>query len=163
MSFFQDFIEGIARGVSSALTDNRAFPGNSESGRIERLCRELGWAVDERVGEAIRLHFKDTHGSTRLVSIGDGDGDLVLFIASSLVSFRDPPDELMGYVLARSAQTPFGGWTVTDADNGTVVFVFLYRALGGGLTAPALRSICEAMVGETAEFDAKLRGAGFLR
>ena len=62
MNFIRDFFGGVVDGlVNGAANHLRAAPTNgrtSDHGRIERLCGELGWAVDEREGNVIR-HNED--------------------------------------------------------------------------------------------------------
>src|SRR5438105_1557733 len=114
MGFFHDFVEGFTNGLQS-LVANGSSRGQ---GRIEQLCRECGWAVDERDAEAIRLHFNGPHGEIRKVSIYSGDADLVQFMVSSMALVQAVPQQVMEYLLMRPVHLRFGSWIVSRADDG---------------------------------------------
>ena len=149
------FIEGLVNGFVQAVG----------GGRIERLCSELGWSIDERDGDQITLRFKDKITGTRDVMIGAGDDSLVLFMVfSTAVMPRDEvPDELVGYLLNRNTELGLGAWQASIDKKGNAFLGIKYAALGNGLTAGALKYICQTMVEEATEFDGRMKRAGLLR
>ena len=170
MGIWRDLFEGFTDGVITATVyqaQTRSYSnGACERGRIERLCRELGWAVDERDGNDILLHFSNSGGGIRKVRIAAGDEELVLFSAFSfaLIPAANVSTDLMGYLLTRNfSGGAVGAWGVYVADDANVLFLNTYQALGAGLDAPALKFICESLVKEAAAFDGKLRESGLLR
>jgi hypothetical protein len=64
MGLFKEAIEGFANGFVSAgverlrITDGRGGAARGLA-RVDQLCDELGWAVNERQADGILLHFKD--------------------------------------------------------------------------------------------------------
>ncbi len=162
MGLFSDMAEGFFDGFLRSVAEN-GLPrlGGQARGRIDRLCGELGWAVDERGDDFVRLHFRDATGGLRVVSVCQGDGALVRFIASSNASLRSVPPRLAEYLVTRHADLPFGAWTVTR-QNDAAAFALVYNALGGGLTADTFKAVCEALVREAVDFDGRLRGAGLV-
>jgi hypothetical protein len=149
------FIEGFVNGFARAAT----------RGRIERLCSELGWEIDERDGDRISLNFKCPVVGTRSVNIAGGDDPLVLFAVYSLTIFdsRRVPDKAMSFALWQSSESAMGKWQVTLADDDKLLFVLSYTALGAGLDAAALKYICSKMAGAASDFDAKMQREGYLR
>ena len=70
MSFLNEFVDGVASDVLSAVTERLSYTAASKL--IETCCQELGWAIDERPSPGrIALHFNDrvTRIRTVLVSI----------------------------------------------------------------------------------------------
>src|SRR5712691_3957503 len=118
MGFFQDFVEGFTNGVQSMLANGSSR--GQEHGRIERLCREIGWTVNERDAEVIRLHFNGPHGEIRKVSIRSGDADVALFMVFSMAFVRTVPQPVMEYLLMRPIDLRFGSWIVSCDDDGDV-------------------------------------------
>ncbi len=171
MQFVRDFFRGVVDGLVNGSTNHfQAAPTNGTAnggGRIERLCRELGWTVDEQEGNVIRLHFNSSDGEMRKVRITNGDNSLVGFFVPSgavLSGDRVPPD-LMGYLLHRNLNDGgIGMWgmMVNEDEDENVTFINYYMALGDGLDAEALKYICESLTNEAADFDGKLRKAGLL-
>jgi hypothetical protein len=170
MNFMRDFFSGVVDGlVNGAANQMRSAPGGgraSDRGRIERLCRELGWSVDERDGNAILLHFRAPDGEMRKVRISGGDNSMVGFITHShavLSADRVPPD-LLGYLLRRNLEdSGMGTWSITvDDDDNDVTFHLFYTALGAGLDAQTFEYICESLSSEASHLDDKLRRAGLL-
>jgi hypothetical protein len=152
MNFIRDLFGGVVDGlVNGAANHRRAAPTNgsaSDHGRIERLCRELGWPVDEREGNVIRLHFNASDGETRKVRISGGES---------------VPADLLAYLLRRNLDDGgLGMWGIMVNDDDDVTFLNYYMALGDGLDAEALKYICESLTSEAADFDDKLRQAGLL-
>jgi hypothetical protein len=137
-------------------------------GRIERLCRELGWSVDEREGNKIRLHFNIAGGGIRKISIVNGDECLITFLAHSSAVFAadDISPKLLAYMLCRNLEGgEIGAWGINIDRNTRSLCSFhvIYRALGDGLNAAALQYICKSLCEETGDFEDKLRQAGLLR
>jgi Putative bacterial sensory transduction regulator len=168
MNFIRDFFGGVVDGLVNGAANMRAAPSNgsaSDHRRIERLCRELGWPVDEREGNVIRLHFNSSDGEVRKVRITGGDKSLVsFFVASDAVLPADRvPADLLGYLLRRNVgDSGIGMWGIMVDDDDDVTFLNYYMALGDGLDAEALKYICESLTSEAADFDDKLRQAGLL-
>jgi hypothetical protein len=173
MSIFSDFIDGIDS-LGNFFAGNGNGNGNGHGaaggdragrGRIERLCRQLKWEVDERDGDAIILHFDHREVGRRSVRILGGDEDLVLFAAYShaFPPADRVPHEVLGYLLGQTKQASVGGWCADVDKDGDAIFCLLYRALGDGLNHPAsLKFICEGMIRQVIAFDAKMRAAGLL-
>jgi hypothetical protein len=165
MSFIRDFFGGFAERIVNGAA-NRALNGRGgDRGRIERLCHELGWSVDERDGNAIRLHFNGPDGERRKVRISSGDKSIVGFYAHSdaVLPVHSVPPDLLAYLLRRNLDdSGIGMWGIIVHDDDDVTFHLCYMALGDGLDAEALKYICESLIGEAADFDAKLRQAGLL-
>jgi hypothetical protein len=169
MNFIRDFFGGVVDGlVNGAANHRRAAPTNgsaSDHGRIERLCRELGWPVDEREGNVIRLHFNASDGEVRKVRITGGDQSLVGFFVPSdaVLPVESVPADLLAYLLRRNLDDGgMGMWGIMVGDDEDVTFLNYYMALGDGLDAEALKYICESLTSEAADFDDKLRQAGLL-
>jgi hypothetical protein len=167
MNFIRDFFGGVVDGLVNGAA-NHARSGNgrsSDHGRIERLCRELGWPVDEREGNVIRLHFKASDGEMRKVRITNGDKSLVGFFVPSdaVLPVESVPADLLAYLLRRNLDDGgMGMWGIMVNEDDDVTFLNYYMALGDGLDAEALKYICESLTSEAADFDDKLRQAGLL-
>jgi hypothetical protein len=161
MGIFNDIIDGI----DSFLSNGTADGNRTERGRIERLCRQLGWSLDGREGDTLILRFNHRTQGACDVRVTGGDSALVMFLASSRAAVwgQQVPEEVLGYLLLQNAKAGTGGWVILAGDDDTVSFHMLYRALGAGLDAPALKFICEGMAGEVFAFDDKMRRAGLLR
>ena len=96
MRLFKDMAEGFANGFMSATVDSlrAGHPlGQSSTGPslVERFCRELGWTVDERQGDAILLHFNDPIVGVRKVAITGGEKLMSLRVWRR-VNYERPPD-----------------------------------------------------------------------
>lgn len=158
MGFFVELADGIANGFRASASQDH------ERGRIERFCRELGWAVDEREGDVIRLHFKDSVAGTRKVFVTGGDSPVVLLAAYSfaILPAARVPAEVTSYLLARNVEIPFGSWQGDRDDDDDVVFGVRYVAIGRGLTAESFKFICEGLVREAMAFDERMCRAGLL-
>ena len=163
MGLLSSMIEGFTNGYAQA----RGSRGSSgeEPGRIDRLCRELGWSIDEREGETVKLFFKDPLVGRRIVMIHSGDDVLVLFVVYShaFVPAEKVPNSVAWHLLGRNNVVAMGKWSADEAKDGDAVFALTYTALGEGLTAAALKYICQKMLGEAGEFDQKMQAAGMLR
>src|SRR5690348_15613114 len=110
MSLWRDFFEGVTEGVITVVSQRR-FSSNGQSYvRIDRLCRDLGWPVDERNGNVMHLHFGNS--PVRKVCIVEGD-DLITFSAHAFPAI--PPQnvsgEIMAYLLRRNlGESGMGNW-----------------------------------------------------
>jgi hypothetical protein len=167
MGIMRDFLDGFREGFANG-TGNRAMSDNGTAnthGHIEWLCRELGWTVDERDGNAIRLHFNSSNGGVRKVRISDGDKSLVGFTAHSdaVLSVDRVPPDLLGFLLRRNLDdSGIGMWGIAIDDDDDVTFHLYYTALGDGLDAQTLKYICKSLSSEASYLDDKLRRAGLL-
>jgi len=168
MGLFRDVAEGFANGFMSATVDSlrAGLPqGQSSMGPylVERFCRELGWPVDERQGDAILLHFNDPVGGVRKIAITCGDKlmSLRVWSASTMIA-RQIPGEIMGYLLLRNWELALSAWHVFDAGNGNAAFALASNLLMAGMDAPVFKYACETMVKEANAFDVKMRAAGLL-
>jgi Putative bacterial sensory transduction regulator len=166
---FREIVEGFASGFMEGAAHRLvASVGTSSngrsSGRIARLCAEIGWEVDEQEGGTIRLHFKDPLVGLRKVVINNGDRGLVNFIVMShaVNKATDVPDQVAGHLLVRNWELLIGTWEATVDEDGDALFCVAYTALGAGLDAEALKYICETMVNEALQFDRKMQAAGLL-
>lgn len=150
---FADAMVGIAKAVN-------AMNGR---GRIERLCRELGWPVDERDNERIKLYFKDPVTGRRPVFIRNGDGPLVRFSAQSVTEIpcAEFPEQILGHLLLQNTGRCIAKWQFMNVD-GVAALGVCYVALGDGLTPAALKAICEELIDEVSDFDGRMKKAGLL-
>ena len=165
MGFMRDFFGGFIEGIVGAPAARAGSGNGSQRGRIERLCHELGWSVDEREGNSIGLYFNSSDGEMRKVRISNGGKSIVGFYAHSdviLPAHRVPPN-LPGYLLRRNLEdSGIGMWGISVDDDDEVTFHLCYMALGEGLNAETLKYICESLANEAADFDGKLRDAGLI-
>jgi hypothetical protein len=159
MSFFAELTTGIIEGIRGGLSEER------ERGRIERLCRELGWSVDEQDGQKIALHFKDPLAGIRKVYISHGDEELVLLAVYSfaILPASSVPPEVCSHLLSRNSELSLGAWQAARDRDGDVLFNLRYVASGRGLYAALLKYACEGLVREAASFDQRMSQAGLLR
>ena len=135
-------------------------------GRIERLCQQLGWNVDDKKGERITLNFNCPVIGRRPVFILHGDHELVLFAAYSTAIFdsSNVPDVATSFALFQSSQSEVGKWEVSFGDeNNELFFRLVYNALGAGLNAAALKFICSGMGKIASDFDARMKREGYLQ
>jgi hypothetical protein len=164
MNLFKDFVEGVASGFVSAVAERS--PGNSACDVVTACCRQLGWSIDEHLNaNQIQLHFKDPLIGIRkvLVSVGD-HGTLVGFQVSSAATIPAAKVQasILGYLLARNEDL-LSAWRMSVDDSDDVNFRLNYVAIASGLDHGIFRMLCESMVKEAYEFDAKLNAAGLLR
>lgn len=151
MSRFREFARGVARAT-----------GNS---RLDRLCRENGWNIDERRGKAIILHFNGDQITPQrsIIAVYD-DGDPAMTISGICrAEFRahNTPDDLLGALLVRNSGVAFGAWTAS-VDDGEVTLTLQYRALASAVDAALFRVICTLIIKEVAEVEAHLHRRGLL-
>ena len=141
------------------------FNGVSGRGRIQRLCAELEWLVDEEDGDKITLYFKSKIAQKRNLFIRGGDEALVRFYAFSylILPVNEVPEQFPAFVLKRNAELRIGKWEAMVDNEDDLILSLEYWALGDGLTADALQLIASSLMSEADEFDAKMRKAGLLR
>ena len=170
MSVFWNAVESFARGCLQAAGREAALSYGSgrddnERGRIERLCRQLGWAIDEYLGNTIVLHFSDSLGTVRKVYIHAGDEALVTITVYSfaIMAAREVPQEIIGYLLRANSEVAIGAWQVAIDEDEDALFRVVYRALGAGLTGESFQFICQSMIGEAVSFDKRMHAARLLR
>jgi hypothetical protein len=169
MGLFRDAVEVFAAGFAMAATDNLRngrLLGHSwhGAGRIDRLCQEIGWGVDERTSDGVALYFNDPLVRIRKVMATEGDR-LVLFqtFSAAVIPAARLPVQVLGYLLSRNTELATCAWQASVNDNnGNLAFALAYCALVEGLDAYAFKNICEVMVKEAYEFDAKMKAAGLL-
>src|SRR5438067_7716273 len=110
-------VQALVANVANGLAQANGFPQSNgrQRGRILRLCRDLGWLVDEEDGQTISLHFTDREamGGIRKVCIALGDTELPVFFSLShaIIPARQA-EEVAAYLLARCHQMELGGWAV---------------------------------------------------
>jgi len=135
----------------------------SRRGRIERLCAELGWSIDERDGDTLGFRFKCPASGQRMVYVGSGDEILVLMLVNSHVIFdpRRVPDEVSHFALFQNSKSLLGKWEPRITGDGMRLMLG-YTALGDGLTADLFQRICEDMVKTASTFDDQMRERGWV-
>ncbi len=164
MSFLNEFVEGVASDVFSAVSERLSYTAASKL--IETCCQELGWAIDERPSAGrVALHFNDPVTRIRkvLVSIVEG-GSMVSFTVASAVTMpaKEIPANVLGYLLERNSAR-LVAWHVSVGDDGSAVFGINYRALTPGLNPGVFRMLCQMLLQEASEFDDRMRKAGVLQ
>jgi hypothetical protein len=164
MKLFWDFLEGVASGFVSAGSEKT--PANPAGEVVETCCQQLGWAIDERPNaHEMFLHFKDPLIRVRKVLVCfDDEGFYVAFTAFSAVCVpaQQVPIEALGYLLKRNGKS-FVNWEMCIGDGGDIGFALNYFALASGLRPAAFKLICDTMLKEVHEFDARMDKAGLLR
>jgi hypothetical protein len=168
MGLFKDVAEGFANGFLSATVDSlRAGQPQSQSATApalaERFCQQLGWAVDERQGEVILLHFRDPVVGIRKVAITGGNMMMTFRVwSTATMSARQVPAEIMGHLLVRNWELALSAWHLFDAGNGNAAFALASNMLVAGMDASVFKHVCETMVKEANAFDLKMKAAGLL-
>jgi hypothetical protein len=164
MNGFWDFLEGVASGLVSAVSEGTPVSPAGEV--VETCCEELGWAIDERPNaHEMCLHFKDPIVGIRKVLVCFGDREVFVgftVFSAVCVPAQQVPLNALGYLLKRNGQ-PFVGWQMCVGNNGDVGFAVNYFALAAGLRPEVFKLICETLIQEVHEFDAKMDKAGLLR
>jgi hypothetical protein len=158
-----DFLEGVASDFVSAVFEST--PDNPAGDLVETCCQQLGWSIDERPSaRKMCLHFTDPLIRIRKLLVGiDDRGIYVGFtvFSAACVPPWQVPLEALGYLLERNGN-PFVGWQMCIADDGNVGFTVNYLALAAGLRPEIFKLLCETMINEAHEFDAKMDKAGLL-
>jgi hypothetical protein len=168
MGLFMNALEGLVDSLARTAVDHLGVMlGNGGSSKttlgIERLCKEIGWKVGEREGNTIFLYFNDPIVRTRKVIICGGDtGKLTaISVLSGITLFgQEVKPETLGHLLERNGELLVGAWQALDLDDGKVTFALKYCALATGLDATTFKCICEYMVKEAHDFDAKMKAMG---
>jgi hypothetical protein len=121
MGLFNEVVKGFVNGFVAGVSANGSVTQSPRGvAAIEQLCRELGWSVDERVGDhGIVLHFRDPLVNIRkvLVTCGESVASVSPFSAAPLSSNR-VPQEVLGYLLIRNNELTTAAWRVSAADDG---------------------------------------------
>ena len=169
MSLFKEFVEGITSGVVSVASELQCLNSAGTPRAcdvVEACCRQIGWSIDERLNaNEVCLYFNDPLVRIRKVVVSTGDhGSIVGFTVFSAVSIpaQQVPAAVLGYLLQRNSQL-FVAWQMGTRDSGEVAFTLNYCALALGLHHGFFKMLCETMVKEAQEFDAKMHEAGLLR
>ena len=161
MSLFKEFVEGVTSGFVSAASESP-----SDRDVVETCCQGLGWSVDERPSSNdVRLHFNDPLIGIRKVRIlgGNQDGAVTFSVHSAVdLSSQDVPVVVLAHLLQRNCEA-FVRWQMRVCSDGKVIFALCYSVLAPGLNPSAFKTVCETMVHEAHEFDAKMAKAGLLR
>jgi hypothetical protein len=153
---------GTSAGSQAAKPEE---PCQGETGRIDHLCRQLGWRVDEREGKSIRLYFNDPLAKCRKVYIDMGKNQRVWFMVYSFarLPMQRIPVQVLGHLLRQNSDLGLGAWQVQVDDHHETAFALQYAALGEGLTAAVFKHVCESMIREAITFDGKMLSAGLLK
>jgi hypothetical protein len=163
MNVLRDVLEGVASGFVSALFEST--PDSSAGDLVETCCQQLGWSIDERPSaHEMCLHFTDPLIRTRKVLVGFGDRGIYVgftVFSAARIPPQQVPLEALGYLLERNGKA-FVGWQMCIADDGNVGFAVNYFALAAGLRPEIFKLLCETMIEEAHEFDAKMDKAGLL-
>jgi hypothetical protein len=163
MSLFKDFVEGVACGFVSAASD-RPFVSSADD-VVETCCRQLGWSIDERLGaNEVCLHFIDPLVRIRRVVVSVENQESVVgftvFSAVTLPASR-VPGAVLGHLLERNTHI-LAAWQMSVGENNEVAFALTYCALASGLHPGIFKMLCETMIKEAHDFDAKMHEAGLL-
>jgi hypothetical protein len=164
MSMLKHFVENVASGIASVVTEQWSVSAAADM--VKTCCQEIGWVINEHINaNDVCLYFNDPLAGVRKVwvTIG-GQGATVGFTASSLVTIpaEQVPAVALAYLLERNSQR-IVTWQMSTRDNGNVLFQISYVAFVAGLNHGVFKAICEAMILEAQEFDARMRKAGLLR
>lgn len=135
------------------------------NGRLDRICRELGWTIDERQGDGIALYFNgDRITPRRTVVVIYPEGEQIMFFACNCRGEflgHNTSDELLGALLVHNDKVTIGGWAAR-IDGRTLTLSLQYTALAAGVDAASFKMICACMVKEVAEVEAHLQAKGLL-
>ena len=98
-----------------------------------------------------------------LVGVGER-GTTVGFTAFSTARLpaRQVPAAVLSYLLRRNAN-PFVAWQMCLLEGGEVGFACSYRLPAAGLHPGVFKLLCETLVAEARQFDAKMDDAGLLQ
>ena len=164
MSLFKEFVEGVASGFASASSDRSA--ARSAGDVVAACCRQLGWSIDERPGaDELSLHFNDPLIGIRKVLIGiGGQGTVVGFSVFSAVRIVADkiPASVLSYLLRRNHNLCVA-WRIGVGNGGNAVFALNYCTLASGLDPAVFKMLCNTMVTEAHQFDAKMKHVGLLQ
>lgn len=168
MGLFKEAVEGFTNGfVSAAVERLRSNDGHGVAarglGRVDQLCNELGWAVNERQADGVLLHFKDATVGVRKAVITCGEKVMTFRVwsAASLLP-RLVSGEIMAHLLVRNAELTVGSWHAFKDERGNVGFGLVFNHLINGMTAEMFQHICQTMISAGGDLDAKLSALGLL-
>lgn len=173
MGSLRDLMGSLAgEAVRAAVSGNGFANGNGHGHRggarsgVEALCSELGWSIDERIGnDGIVLNFRDPIIRLRKVVVSCGAGGDIVGISTLSAAALDEnriPNTAILYLLFRSAELTFPAWQMGVGRDEKVRFTLAYCAMATGLTAGFFKTLCETMVSEARAFDEKMRESGLL-
>ncbi len=173
MGSLRDWMGSMAGEAVRAAVSGNGFThtnghghGGSGRSRVEALCSEIGWSIDERIGnDGIVLHFRDPIIRVRKIIVSCGSGGELIGISTlseaALDAGRLPP-AATAYLLHRNAELMFPAWQMGVGRDENVRFTLAYCAMAQGLSAGFFKTLCETMVGEARAFDEKMRESGLL-
>ncbi len=158
MNLLRDFFEGIASGFVAGINPARVA--------VETYCQTLRWSIDERPSaNELVLYFNDPLVGRRKLHISFGDQGICVGItvcSAVWMPAREVPVSVLGYLLERNGE-PFVGWRTVFGDGNKVGFTLSYLAITAGLSPEILKLVCETLVKEAYEFDARMDKVGLLR
>jgi hypothetical protein len=161
---FKHFVEGVASGIVSVVTEQLSVSAAADM--VKTCCQQLGWSIDERVNaNDVCLYFNDPLVRIRKLRVNIGkEGATVGFTVFSEVEIptQRVPAAALAYLLQRNRDL-FVTWEMAIRDNGNVAFALSYVALAAGLRHEVFKVICDTMILEAQEFDARMQKAGLLR
>jgi len=166
MSAFRDLAEGFFTGFVAAAENFRG--GRLEyrvdaMGKIEHLCGQLNWTVDEREEHSFILHFRDPLVQIRrVVVVPRGAGVMVGSASATSIPAEQVRHEILGHLLTRNSELGNLAWQASITQRGTANFCVRSYAFIEGLEAAMFKEICESLVTEVNLFDSKMRAAGLL-
>lgn len=151
-------------GIHAIASHTQAIVFQPSAGRIERLCRELGWRWEKRGTDAYTIHFRGPQSHHREIRIEDGDACMVVMTAHSDAVMRNASPDILAYLLLKNFKgSGVGMWAMNVDPLKNIWFYLSYLAIGDGLTAASFKFICQSLLDEVDDFDNKMRGSGFLR
>ena len=167
MSVWRVLIEGLTSGFLESGGLERLRNNNGvryeERGRIERLCREIGW-----ITQASWATASASISNARWSASGDCWSRAATGVALlSVMSFAEVPahnfpHEILSYLLARNAEMVLATWSIQTDEHGAARFFCRYDAIGMGLHSGLFKYACEKLLAEVSEFDLRMRKAGLL-
>ena len=133
-------------------------------GAILAMCRRLGWVVDASDGNNVSIPFRDPVVGMRKVYVNsseDGRYGHVSVLSDAVLRGSFPAD-VLAYLLVRNGEVEVGAWQA-HAGKGSVQFSLEYRVPPESLSDAQLVRVCQILLAEAAEFDARLRKEGLLK
>lgn len=137
----------------------------NRNGVTERLCKELGWSVDERDGHFRTLYFTgDDINKKRDVIIHEDDSNVIIFsgYASAQFQLSSLPNDLAAWMLARSAKRGFAKWHLAETNSGEVYFATRYQTDPRSVNSRLFSLICKEFVCEIAEVERTFHQKGLM-
>jgi hypothetical protein len=150
MGFWNTLANEFSNGVAAK---SREMP-------VNRLCRDIGWDIDEQNGKYTSLYFKGDHvRPQREVTISHAEGEtLATIMCACPARFTSGslPADLPLTLLGRSQETIGGWYAVFDEDDDTVRFVCGLAVQIGTIESTLFKSICMSLLSEVAEVERNL-------